>query len=177
MRQASQTLQIKEERIITRDGHSDRRSLTAAVVASITGAILYSRRSNHTQPLSRIKPKNGCAIYIDTSVETNPSAPNPQNRGVDEMLCFINSDRMKRFDKNMKRTKNVDDEMLKLLKIGMCCCECNVDRRWGLPEAVRRIEELKKRDGDADDYWSYGSEDVYSSRAMTDDDFSFSITA
>ncbi|KAK3211373.1 hypothetical protein Dsin_016079 [Dipteronia sinensis] len=84
------------------------------------------------------------------------------------------------FDKDMKGTRNGEGEMLKLLKIGMCCCEWNADRRWEMREAVKKIEELKERDNDNyDDYSSnYASEDyVYSSRALTEDDFSFSVTA
>jgi hypothetical protein len=67
--------------------------------------------------------------------------------------------------------------MLKLLKIGMCCCEWNLERRWDLKVAVAKIEELKERDNDNDDFSnSYASEgEVYSSRAVTDDDFSFSV--
>ncbi|GMP84133.1 hypothetical protein CsSME_00037774 [Camellia sinensis var. sinensis] len=80
------------------------------------------------------------------------------------------------FDKDMKGTKNGEGEMLKLLKIGMCCCEWNVERRWDLREAIDKIEELKERDSDEDNS-SYASEgNMYSSRAMTDEDFSFSVT-
>lgn len=80
------------------------------------------------------------------------------------------------FDKDMKGTKNGEGEMLKLLKIGMCCCEWNADRRWDLREAIEKIEELKERDID-EDYSSYASEgDIYSSRAMTEDEFTFSVT-
>ncbi|KAA8528208.1 hypothetical protein F0562_035541 [Nyssa sinensis] len=80
------------------------------------------------------------------------------------------------FDKEMKGTKNGEGEMLKLLKIGMCCCEWNVETRWDMWEAFEKIEELKERDAD-EEYSSYGSEgDVYSSRAVTEDDFSFSVT-
>lgn len=78
------------------------------------------------------------------------------------------------FDKEMSLARNGEGQMLRLLKIGMCCCEWNVEKRWDLKEAVERIEELKERDSD-DDYSSYASEgDAYSSRAMTDEDFSFS---
>ncbi|KAL3498207.1 hypothetical protein ACH5RR_040939 [Cinchona calisaya] len=80
------------------------------------------------------------------------------------------------FDKEMSATRNGEGQMLKLLKIGLCCCEWNMERRWDLREAVEKIEELKERDSDDQDYSSYGSEgDVYSSRGMTDDDFSFSM--
>ncbi|KAF7849130.1 hypothetical protein BT93_L1215 [Corymbia citriodora subsp. variegata] len=80
------------------------------------------------------------------------------------------------FDKDMRETKSGEGEMLKLLKIGMCCCEWNVERRWSLREAMERIEELRERDSD-EEYSSYASEgDLYSSRAMTEDDFAFSVT-
>ncbi|KAL9686903.1 hypothetical protein QQ045_031296 [Rhodiola kirilowii] len=81
------------------------------------------------------------------------------------------------FDKEMKGTRNGEGEMLKLLKIGMMCCEWSLEKRWGLKEAVEKIEELKVRDSDMEDFSSYASEgDVYSSRAISDDDFSFSVT-
>ncbi|OIT31874.1 PREDICTED: pollen receptor-like kinase 4 [Nicotiana attenuata] len=52
------------------------------------------------------------------------------------------------FDKDMntKIKHNSEGEMLKLLKIGMCCCEMDVGRRWDLREALEKIEELKERD-------------------------------
>ncbi|EEF34411.1 leucine-rich repeat transmembrane protein kinase, putative [Ricinus communis] len=82
------------------------------------------------------------------------------------------------FDVEMSGTKNGEGEMLKLLKIGMCCCEWKVERRWDLRKAVDRIEELKERERECDEFSSNASEaDIYSSRAMTDDDFSFSINA
>ncbi|XP_060673281.1 probable LRR receptor-like serine/threonine-protein kinase At4g31250 [Ziziphus jujuba] len=79
------------------------------------------------------------------------------------------------FDKDMKGTKNGEGEMLKLLKIGLCCCEASVERRWVWKAAVEKIEELKERESE-EDYSSYASDwDVYSSRVMTEDEFSFSI--
>lgn len=81
------------------------------------------------------------------------------------------------FDKDMKETKNGEGEMLKLLKIGMCCCEWDVTRRWDIKEAIEKIEELKEREED-EEYSSYASEgDAYSSRAMDEDNFSFSVTS
>ncbi|KAG6417166.1 hypothetical protein SASPL_119317 [Salvia splendens] len=80
------------------------------------------------------------------------------------------------FDKEMGLGRSCEGQMLRLLKIGMCCCEPSVDKRWGMDEAAARIEELKEREGD-EDYSSYASEgEGYSSasRAVTDDDFSFS---
>ncbi|CAL1385307.1 unnamed protein product [Linum trigynum] len=83
------------------------------------------------------------------------------------------------FDKDMKGTKNGEGEMLKLLKIGMCCCEWNVERRWDLREALSKIEELKEREEGCENDEEYCSSDgdLYSSRAMTDEGFSFSVTA
>lgn len=78
------------------------------------------------------------------------------------------------FDKDMKGTTNGQGEMLKLLKIGMCCCEWNVEKRWDLKEALEKIDELKERNSD-DDQSSYASDDVYSSRGLTDDEFTFSV--
>ncbi|KAL5974216.1 actin-regulating kinase prk1 [Asimina triloba] len=74
------------------------------------------------------------------------------------------------FDGEMGGTKHGEGEMLKLLQVGMGCCEWDVEKRWGLAQAVERIEELKEREGE--EYSSYGSEgDMYSSK---DEEFSFS---
>ncbi|KAF3446484.1 hypothetical protein FNV43_RR11663 [Rhamnella rubrinervis] len=79
------------------------------------------------------------------------------------------------FDKDMNDTKNGEGELLKLLRIGLCCSEARVELRWDMREALERIEELKERETD-EEYSSYASDwDVYSSRAMTDDEFSFSL--
>lgn len=60
----------------------------------------------------------------------------------------------------MKGTKNEDGEMVRLLRIGMNCSEADEDQRWGLKEAVGKIEELKETESSSDDefYSSYGSE-------------------
>ncbi|XP_027332779.1 pollen receptor-like kinase 5 [Abrus precatorius] len=79
------------------------------------------------------------------------------------------------FDKDIMGTRNGEGEMLKLLRIGMYCCEWNVEIRWDWREAVAKIEELKERDSE-DEFSSYVSEGDLYSRAMTDDDFSLSIT-
>ncbi|CAM8923301.1 unnamed protein product [Rhodiola kirilowii] len=47
------------------------------------------------------------------------------------------------FDKYMGWSENNMGEMVKLLKIGMACCESDVEKRWDLKEAVERIEEVK----------------------------------
>ncbi|KAJ8567849.1 hypothetical protein K7X08_020571 [Anisodus acutangulus] len=49
------------------------------------------------------------------------------------------------FDKEMKRTNDCESEMMKLLKIGISCCEVDVEKRWDIKEAVERIEEVKEK--------------------------------
>lgn len=46
------------------------------------------------------------------------------------------------FDEEMLGVKNSKGELLKLLKIGVSCCEEDVERRLDLNEAVQKIEEL-----------------------------------
>ena len=68
-------------------------------------------------------------------------------------------------------------EMLKLLKIGMCCCERDIGKRWGLKQAVEKIELNLNEDEDDDEYYSsYGSFYSNSSNfkaAVPEDEFSF----
>ncbi|KAL8226782.1 hypothetical protein R6Q57_016614 [Mikania cordata] len=72
------------------------------------------------------------------------------------------------FDKDMKRVKNCEGEMLKLLKIGMCCCEWDVDRRWELSVTAAEIGKLTERGGD-DEWLSCTSEgDACSSNGVND---------
>ncbi|KAD5508100.1 hypothetical protein E3N88_15803 [Mikania micrantha] len=72
------------------------------------------------------------------------------------------------FDKDMNWVKNCEGEMLKLLKIGMCCCEWDVDRRWELSVAVAEIGKLTERGGD-DEWLSCTSEgDACSSNGVND---------
>ncbi|CAL5041545.1 unnamed protein product [Urochloa decumbens] len=54
------------------------------------------------------------------------------------------------FDMDMRGTRGAEGEMVKLLKVGLGCCEPDVDRRWGLEEALARVEELRERDGGDD---------------------------
>ncbi|KAH6783590.1 hypothetical protein C2S52_008549 [Perilla frutescens var. hirtella] len=50
------------------------------------------------------------------------------------------------FDKDMNSATRGEAQMLGLLKIGMCCCEWDVERRWDLREAVDKILELETGD-------------------------------
>ncbi|KAM0933715.1 putative protein kinase RLK-Pelle-LRR-III family [Dioscorea sansibarensis] len=55
------------------------------------------------------------------------------------------------FDKEMRGTKNCKEDTLKLLQIGLCCCERDEEKRWELKQAVEKIEELKVMEGDDED--------------------------
>ncbi|CAD6335957.1 unnamed protein product [Miscanthus lutarioriparius] len=50
------------------------------------------------------------------------------------------------FDNDMRGTRSGEGQMVKLLQVGLGCCEPDVGRRWGLEEALARIEELRERD-------------------------------
>lgn len=80
------------------------------------------------------------------------------------------------FDKEMVGGRRGElGEMLKLLQIGLACCEASTSKRWELEAAVEKIEEVSER-GNMEEYSSYASDqEMYSSRAITDDDFSFSV--
>ncbi|XP_077236826.1 pollen receptor-like kinase 4 [Tasmannia lanceolata] len=73
------------------------------------------------------------------------------------------------FDSEMRGSKNCEGEMLKLLQIGLGCCEVDVEKRWDLREAVEKIEELRE---EGEDYSSYASG---GGTSMTEDEFSFSM--
>ncbi|KAL4205278.1 hypothetical protein AMTRI_Chr01g113800 [Amborella trichopoda] len=88
------------------------------------------------------------------------------------------------FDGDIGGYKSGEGEMLKLLQIGLGCCEIEVDKRWDMREAFMRIEELKEREADEREYEgeifsSFDSEREghLSSRGHPDSDFSFSVNA
>lgn len=66
------------------------------------------------------------------------------------------------FDTEMGASKSSEGEMLKLLNIGLRCCEGEVEKRWDLKEVGERIEEVKERDNN-------GDEDFFSSCASEGD--------
>ncbi|XP_015642413.2 pollen receptor-like kinase 5 [Oryza sativa Japonica Group] len=53
------------------------------------------------------------------------------------------------FDQEMRGARGGEGEMVKLLKVGLGCCESDVDKRWDLRDALARIEELRERDAGA----------------------------
>ncbi|CAN6571050.1 unnamed protein product [Malus baccata var. baccata] len=71
------------------------------------------------------------------------------------------------FDVEMGRVGNSRGELLKLLKIGVSCCEEDVERRLDLNEVVEKIEELYEGESDADYRSSVSSEgDDYTSQVV-----------
>lgn len=105
----------------------------------------------------------------------------PGKRGTADLAAWVNSVVREEwtgevFDKDMKGTRRGEGEMLKLLKIGLCCCEASVEKRWDWRQAAEKIDQLKERDNDGEDYSSYVTDwDVYSSMMLSDEDFSFSV--
>ncbi|KAJ0968682.1 hypothetical protein J5N97_021559 [Dioscorea zingiberensis] len=80
------------------------------------------------------------------------------------------------FDPEMKGTRNSESDMLKLLKIGLDCCERDEEKRCELKDALAKIEELR-RVVEGDEPNSYVSEgEIMSFGIVTEDDLSFSKT-
>ncbi|KAI4376392.1 hypothetical protein MLD38_014161 [Melastoma candidum] len=66
-------------------------------------------------------------------------------------------------DKEMSVPAGSENEMVKLLKVGLGCCEADPDKRFDMKEAMEQIEEVREKDGD-DDFFS-----VRSSRGGADE--------
>lgn len=78
------------------------------------------------------------------------------------------------FDSEMNGTKNGEGEMLKLLQIGLGCCEMDVEKRWDLRMALEKIEELIEEENDEKENSSCATEgESNTSKAMTEDELSF----
>ncbi|KAK4791877.1 hypothetical protein SAY86_022312 [Trapa natans] len=75
-------------------------------------------------------------------------------------------------DKEMRAPPNSEGEMMKLLKIGIACCEEDVEKRVEMKAAVEWIDEVKEKGDvtDEDFYSAYASDaDVPSLRGLSDD--------
>ncbi|KAD5317638.1 hypothetical protein E3N88_17584 [Mikania micrantha] len=89
-----------------------------------------------------------------------------QSKGNDiDLMDFVNSvveqeidDEI--FDKEMRGfDKNNEGEMIKLLKIGLSCCEKDASKRMDIEQLLERIEDVKEKDGPEEDFQSaYSSE-------------------
>lgn len=124
-------------------------TLGILILETLTGKVL----SNFLQ-----QGKESDADLV-TWVESRLAGDDNSNYNIDEV-----------FDKDIAGTRNSEGEMMKLLKIGLHCCEADLDLRWDIKEVVEKIEEVKEKDTDEDFYSSYTSEgDMRSSRGLSDD--------
>ncbi|XP_062224645.1 pollen receptor-like kinase 4 [Phragmites australis] len=56
------------------------------------------------------------------------------------------------FDKDITGARGAEADMVKLLQVGLGCCEADVDRRWDLKTVIARIDEIREpepADGDS----------------------------
>lgn len=89
-------------------------------------------------------------VILEILTGRYPSSPSQQERGNESNLAdWLQSiDRQEwkneALDKNMTGKTKRQDEMLKLLDIGLSCCEPDVEKRWEIKEAVERIEKIKE---------------------------------
>ncbi|KAK9059551.1 hypothetical protein SSX86_020255 [Deinandra increscens subsp. villosa] len=84
---------------------------------------------------------------------------------IDHTDDFISSVTEQEFDINMfdkEMTgfdKSNEGEMIKLLKIGLSCCEKDVNKRMDIKQVLERIEDVREKDGAEEDFQStYSSE-------------------
>ncbi|KAI4380234.1 hypothetical protein MLD38_006449 [Melastoma candidum] len=66
-------------------------------------------------------------------------------------------------DKEMKTTASNENEINKLLRVALACCEPDVEKRPDIKEAMEQIEEVREKDGD-DEFYS-----MRSTRAIVDE--------
>ncbi|XP_022724508.1 pollen receptor-like kinase 4 [Durio zibethinus] len=81
------------------------------------------------------------------------------------------------FDTEMSGTKNNKGEMINLLKIGLSCCEEDLETRPELKEVVQEIEQLREGDDDDDEEFSstIGEVNAIISRGNVKDESFFSF--
>ncbi|XP_042039058.1 pollen receptor-like kinase 2 [Salvia splendens] len=80
------------------------------------------------------------------------------------------------FDQEMAGGRHSQVEMMKLLRIGLSCCEADVEKRPEMKDVAEKVEEIKEREFDDDFYSSYASEsDMLSSRGLSEDFRSINI--
>ncbi|KAF8100770.1 hypothetical protein N665_0218s0108 [Sinapis alba] len=109
------------------------------------------------------------------------SVPQSVKEGEEDMTSWVKSIfkgewTQELFDQEMGQTNNCEGDILKLLRIGLSCCEVDVEKRLDIREVVEEIEDLmKEREGDEDFYSTYASEaDGRSSRGVSSEGINFS---
>ncbi|KAL5823818.1 hypothetical protein ACOSQ4_021718 [Xanthoceras sorbifolium] len=75
------------------------------------------------------------------------------------------------FDEDMGGAKHSKSEMINLLKIGLSCCEEDVETRMDLKEVVEKIEQLKEGDDHVHEEQDHLSEGYAFSSNGTEDDW------
>ncbi|CAD6251712.1 unnamed protein product [Miscanthus lutarioriparius] len=55
------------------------------------------------------------------------------------------------FDKDITGARGCEADMVKLLQVGLACCDADVDRRWDLKTVIARIDEIREPDAAASD--------------------------
>lgn len=126
-------------------------------------------------PANTIQPGKGAKETVDSATWVESLVKEDENW------------KDKVFDKDMMmniKGKEEEQEMIKLLKIGLACCEIDVEARLDINEVVERIENVREPDHysllrndhhhsaskDEDFYSSYASEgDMRSCRGLSDD--------
>ncbi|CAA0359360.1 unnamed protein product [Arabidopsis thaliana] len=81
------------------------------------------------------------------------------------------------FDQEMGKTSNCEAHILNFMRIGLSCCEVDVEKRLDIREAVEKMEDLMKEreQGDDDFYSTYASEaDGRSSRGLSSEGINLS---
>ena len=48
------------------------------------------------------------------------------------------------FDKDITGARGCESDMVKLLQVGLACCDADVDRRWDLKTVITRIDEIRE---------------------------------
>ena len=48
------------------------------------------------------------------------------------------------FDKDITGARGCEADMVKLLQVGLGCCDADVDRRWELKTVIARIDEIRE---------------------------------
>lgn len=156
--------------------------------------LMIAYKSPEYRQLGRITKKTDIwslgILIIEILTGRFPTNTIQQGKGSDaDLATWVNSiareDWMEKvFDKDMGgKSEACEEEMVKLLNIGLACCEMDVEKRWDIKEVVERIEQVKEKDDntnntnhhnknnaskDEDFYTSYTS-DTHSTRGLSDD--------
>ncbi|KVI11872.1 Leucine-rich repeat-containing N-terminal, type 2 [Cynara cardunculus var. scolymus] len=130
--------------------------------------LMMAYKSPEYKQIGRISKRTDiwCLGILILEIMTGKIPTLYQGKGNDTDLAdFINSvaDQefsIDMFDKEMTGfDKSNEGEMMKLLKIGLSCCETDTNKRMEIKQVVERIEEVKEKDSVEEDFYStYSSE-------------------